>query len=80
MIMVNGQNDINTLVKIVEEFGSISAAKINWSKSDALVAGKWEKGPPLLPGGLIWKKGGIKYLGVFIGDTVTQGKKMGWGG
>jgi len=56
MIMVNGPNDINTLVKIVEEFGNISAAKINWSKSDALVVGKWEKSPPLLPGGFIWKK------------------------
>jgi len=56
MIMVNGPNDINTLVKIVEEFGNISAAKINWSKSDALVVGKWEKSPILLPGGFIWKK------------------------
>lgn len=74
MIMVNGQNDINTLVKIIQEFGNVSAAKINWSKSDALIVGKWEKGPPLLPGGLTWKKGGLKYLGVFIGDAVTQEK------
>lgn len=66
MIMVNGQYDINSLVAIVEHFGSISSANINCGKSDALAVGKWEGGIPSLLGGLTWKKGGLKYLGVFI--------------
>ncbi len=74
MIMVNGQQDISILESVVKEFGVISAAKVNWEKSDAVAVGKWEQGLPSLPGGMTWKKGGIKYLGVYLGDETSQRK------
>jgi len=52
----------------------MSSAKVNWGKSEALLMGDWNRGPPSLPGGLMWKKGGFKYLGIFLGngDFVTK--------
>jgi len=40
IVLVNGQQDINPLVSVVNEFGIISAAKVNWEKSEALAVGK----------------------------------------
>lgn len=74
MVMVNGQEDINKLVSVINDFGIISAAKVNWEKSEALAVGKWEGGLPKLPSGMIWKKEGFKYLGVYLGDLNTQQK------
>jgi len=74
IVLVNGQQDINQLVSVVNEFGIISAAKVNWEKSEALAVGKWEEGLPKLPGWLSWKKEGFKYLGVYLGDLNTQQK------
>lgn len=53
---------------IVNGFKKLSSAKVNWAKSEALLIGDWNRGLPNLPGGLIWKKGGLKYLGVFLGN------------
>ncbi len=39
-----------------------------------MAIGKWEDGLPNLPGQMIWKRGGFKYLGVFLGDEVAQQK------
>ncbi|KAI7801458.1 pol-like protein [Triplophysa rosa] len=78
MVFINSQNDVNNLISTVHDFGVISSAKVNWVKSDALICGKWMNGVPTLPGGLIWKKGGIKYLGVYLGDASTQHKN--WDG
>ncbi len=74
VIMINGQQDINQLFFIVNDFRKISSAKVNWEKSEALAVGKWEKGLPNLPGGMIWRKDGFKYLGVYIGDLNIQQK------
>lgn len=74
IIMVNGQRDINHMEGIIRDFGVISAAKVNWEKSGALAIGKWEQGLPVLPDRITWKKGGLKYLGVYLGDAITQQK------
>lgn len=78
MIFINSQKDVNNLVSIVHDFGVISSSKVNWGKSDALICGKWANGSPTLPGGLTWKRGGLKYLGVHLGDASMQQKN--WDG
>lgn len=73
IIMLNKQNDVHLLLRTLRDFETISSAKINWSKSEAVLVGKWERAIPILPGGLSWKKDGLRYLGVFLGDdTIIQ--------
>ncbi|KAK3539294.1 hypothetical protein QTP86_033724 [Hemibagrus guttatus] len=45
----------------------LSSAKVNWTKSEAILVVEWGGGQPSLPGGLAWKRGGFKYLGVYLG-------------
>ncbi|KAK3569559.1 hypothetical protein QTP86_000980 [Hemibagrus guttatus] len=47
----------------------LSSAKVNWTKSEAILVGEWGGGKPSLPGGLAWKRGGFKYLGVYLGTN-----------
>ncbi|KAK3528905.1 hypothetical protein QTP70_012070 [Hemibagrus guttatus] len=47
----------------------LSSAKVNWAKSEAILVGEWGGGQPSLPGGLVWKRGGFKYLGVYLGTN-----------
>ncbi|KAK3537316.1 hypothetical protein QTP70_007621 [Hemibagrus guttatus] len=47
----------------------LSSAKVNWTKSEAILVGEWGGGQPSLPGGLAWKRGGFKYLGVYLGTN-----------
>ncbi|KAK3510691.1 hypothetical protein QTP70_013634 [Hemibagrus guttatus] len=42
---------------------------VNWTKSEAILVGEWGGGQPSLPGGLAWKRGGFKYLGVYLGTN-----------
>ncbi|KAK3558043.1 hypothetical protein QTP86_006421 [Hemibagrus guttatus] len=42
---------------------------VNWTKSEAILVGEWGGGQPTLPGGLAWKRGGFKYLGVYLGTN-----------
>ncbi|KAK3506380.1 hypothetical protein QTP70_017252, partial [Hemibagrus guttatus] len=42
---------------------------VNWAKSEAILVGEWGGGQPSLPGGLAWKRGGFKYLGVYLGTN-----------
>lgn len=72
MILINGKKYVINLESTVNEFGVISAARVNWEKSDAMIRGKWKNGFPILPGGLNWKKGGLKYLGVYLEVSVQQ--------
>ncbi|KAJ4919191.1 hypothetical protein JOQ06_000140 [Pogonophryne albipinna] len=62
------------LGQVVDTFQKISSAKVNWAKSEALAVGEWTGGLPQLPGGFTWKRGGLKYLGVHLGEEVTLGK------
>lgn len=68
VVFVSGADDIKKLKIIVNSFKKISSAKVNWGKSEALLMGDWDRSPPSLPEGLIWKKGGFKYLGIFLGN------------
>lgn len=55
---------IDVLNNTVNRFGFISSAKVNWGKSEALMAGGGLGGGLMLPGGLQWKRKGLRYLGV----------------
>lgn len=74
MIFVRNQSDINIVNGIVNDFACVSCAKVNWGKSEALAVGKWSGGLPKLPGGLGWKRDGIKYLGVYLGSEEVVNK------
>ncbi len=71
VILINGQNDVQVLMKVLEDFRVLSSAKVNWNKSEALLIGNWPKGKPSLPDGLTWGTGGFKYLGVYLGDEMS---------
>ena len=43
------------VVDILKEFGLLSSAKVNWSKSEALLLGQWVEGVPSLPVNLNWR-------------------------
>jgi len=68
VVIVKEQNDVNLLMKTLDESEMVSAAKVNWSK----MVGERITVPPKLPGGLTWKKDGLKYLGVCLGDESFQ--------
>ena len=68
---------MKVLGNIVENFGKISAAKVNWAKSESLTVRSWSVGLPQLPL-LSWRRGGLKYLGVHLGDQ--QNIKKNWEG
>lgn len=53
----------------VSLFGYISSAKINWEKSEAVTVRGQLEDQLSLPGGLVWKKGELKYLRVFVGNA-----------
>lgn len=68
IVFVNEKEDVIKLEKIVNDFKLVSSAKVNWRKSEAIMVGSWSGDLPALPGGLIWKRGGLKYLGVYLGN------------
>ncbi|KAJ4933329.1 hypothetical protein JOQ06_030161, partial [Pogonophryne albipinna] len=68
IVFIRDQKDTDILVDIVRDFSSVSAARVNWRKSEALAVGEWSGGLPVLPQNMIWKKDGLKYLGVFLGN------------
>lgn len=74
VVMVTGQKDVDMLTELSNLFGLISSARVNWSKSEAFLVGEWPEEQPKLPAGLTWKKEGLKYLGVFLGDHNTTRK------
>lgn len=61
------QGDVDFLENCVKRAGVCSSAKVNWGKSEALMVGSGLQGV-VLPAGLTWRKGGFKYLGVFLGN------------
>ncbi len=48
VVLINGQNDVQVLMKVLEDFRVLSSAKVNWNKSEALLIGNWPKGKPSL--------------------------------
>ncbi|KAK3538615.1 hypothetical protein QTP86_008680 [Hemibagrus guttatus] len=63
--------EIESVLKI------LSSSKVNWTKSEAILVGEWGGGQPSLLGGLAWKRGGFKYLGVYLGTNEFLNKKLG---
>lgn len=68
MVIFNKQRDIDILEGNVDLFNKMSPAKVNWKKSEAVMVGKKLPDNLILPGGLTWNKGGMKYMGVFLGE------------
>ncbi len=74
IVLVKNQRDIDVLNETVVSFGKLSSAKVNWRKSEALAVGEGLINRLVLPGGLVWKRGGLKYLGVHLGDETFSSK------
>lgn len=73
IVVVNQQNDIDVLVKVLSDFNIISSARVNWNKSEAVMLGQWQNKEITLPDGLVWTREGLKYLGIFLGnETFVQ--------
>uniref|UniRef100_A0A3Q3B436 Reverse transcriptase domain-containing protein n=1 Tax=Kryptolebias marmoratus TaxID=37003 RepID=A0A3Q3B436_KRYMA len=73
VVFIKDQRDVSILTKITEKFSVLSAARVNWGKSEALAVGAWPAGFPVLPRGLTWRKDGFKYLSVFLGsDSIVK--------
>ncbi len=76
VILIKEQRDVNKMTEILSEFTTVSSAKVNWKKSEAILFGKWPNGQPVLPVELKWSKDGFKYLGVYLGDDMTVKKNF----
>lgn len=74
IVFVNSQKDIDVLTDTVKSFGFISSARVNWAKSEAVMVGERLGERLSLPAELTWRKGGLRYLGVFLGDETTVKK------
>ena len=70
IVIVACDVDINKLECIVQDYKCYTSATVNWGKSEDLLVGDWGGRPPSLPGGLMWRRDGLKYLGVYLGNYV----------
>lgn len=68
IIMARYQRNVDILRNLTVLFNRLSAAKVNWHKSQAVAIGRWTNGLLVLPRDLAWWKDGLKYLGLFIGN------------
>ncbi|KAI4898270.1 hypothetical protein NFI96_030780 [Prochilodus magdalenae] len=65
-------SDIESVLKVN---GGLSAPfQVNWAKSEVFLVGEWKGEEPRPPDSLHWKKGGFKYLGVYLGDGEVMKK------
>ena len=90
VVFIRNQRDADLLTNTVTDFSRASAARVNWSKSEALAVGEWRGGLPVFSKDLKWIKDGFKYLGIYLGkksvmeknwETVTEkieGKLSKW--
>ncbi len=62
---------LKKLGAIVKNVGSMSYARVNWLKGEALAAGRWRGDLPSPPGGWHGRVMVFKYLGVHVGDEST---------
>ena len=75
MVFIKSQRDVSIMEDIINNFSLVSFARVNWAKSEALAVGEGVASGVKLPGGLVWKRGGIKYLGVFVGSMDYMKRK-----
>lgn len=71
MIVLNTQ-DITILENNMDFYNKLSSSKPNWSKSEVFAPRKDSLNELVLPWGLVWITGGLKYLGVFPSDGVRK--------
>ena len=74
IVFTKNQREIDILENIINDFTVLSAARVNWEKSEALAVGDWSDGLPVLPRSLSWKREGLKYLGIFLGNEAVMRK------
>uniref|UniRef100_A0A8P4KAC5 Reverse transcriptase domain-containing protein n=1 Tax=Dicentrarchus labrax TaxID=13489 RepID=A0A8P4KAC5_DICLA len=74
VVFIKDQQDVCVLNSVIQKFSVVSAARVNWRKSEALAVGEWREGLPVLPQSLIWRREGLKYLGIYLGNS-DIGKK-----
>ena len=67
VVFIKSQRNVSIMEGIINNFSEVSSARVNWAKSEALAIGEGVAAGVKLPGGLVWKRGGIKYFGVFVG-------------
>lgn len=72
-VFITGQEDIEILTKTIKLYEKASSAKVNWKKSEGFMIGKLENFPKL-PGGLQWRRDGLRILSVFFGNEQFQKK------
>ena len=78
-VFLNTQEDVEALTACQRAYERASSARINWAKSDTLLLGEWlATTPPALPGGLSWRREGLKILGVFLGPPAFMARN--WDG
>lgn len=65
VIFITCQRDVNLLLNLLQDFKVCSSTKVNWSKSEAILVGRWLNGEPNLLVGLTWMREGFKYLSFF---------------
>ncbi|XP_059578699.1 transposon TX1 uncharacterized 149 kDa protein isoform X1 [Alligator mississippiensis] len=74
-VFLNTQEDVRALADCQRAYERASSARINWAKSDTLLLGAWTGTPPPdLPGGLTWRREGLKFLGVFLGPPTFMAR------
>lgn len=76
VVILKKQDDIDVLVETADVFGTVSSAKVNWGKSEALATSDELSRQLILPQGLRWNKGGFKYFGVYLGDDSFKCKNL----
>lgn len=68
-VFIKDQQNVSILTKITEKLSVLSAARVNWGKSEALAIVEGSVGLLVLPLGFVWKKDCFKYLGVLLGSN-----------
>ena len=70
VVVLNTQRDICVIEENLGLFNRLSSAKVNKEKSEAVSVKKDSLSELVLLGGLCWKTGGMKNLGVVLGDEL----------
>lgn len=67
-VFLKDKQDFLVLKQGLQLFENASSAKVNWTKSEACLIGQTSSlNTVVLPGGLRWRKDGLKVLGVHMG-------------
>lgn len=70
LTLTKPEQSIVHLLKLINDFGSFSGYKINWSKSETIPLNKHSHPAILATTPLVWKQQGMKYLGTVIKSPI----------